>query len=231
MKSLIQLQTQALNNEKGAALVVVVLVLVAITAIAMTLLNVTTMEMNMASNFKFDKQGFVSTDTGIFGGAKFIRLLVNPPDYENNGSVVEIDEQDQEKAGCISYVDPNAGEANEATADELKQQVFDRILGYTDGDAYYHNPADSSEAENDAMDINFDHCLINAAVNIYPINSGGESGGGLEFGAGSEGLGGGNIGGVSKKWRMVSSGGDDAGNGNQTIRAVYRYMPGIPGGL
>ena len=62
-------------NQKGSVTVIALVVLVAITALGTTLINLGTLEQNMAANEKLQDADFLEADACIYATAKFLRHI------------------------------------------------------------------------------------------------------------------------------------------------------------
>lgn len=200
------------RNQSGSTILIVMIVLIAITALSLTMMTFTSQDVNMSGSYKFEKIAFYNGDSGIYGTPKFIRLIWP----EADPTLIA----DPTRAGCVQFL--NTTEADEAN------EIMNRIYAFEGRDATASlNDDIDAEESSDAADISMSGCNIPAEVNIITAAPEHMSGDGSEFGAGAEGLGGGIT--QMRKFRMVSTGSDDAGN-THTIRAIYRWV-NVPGGL
>jgi hypothetical protein len=201
-----------LHDQNGTVILTVMLVLIAVSALSLTMMNFSTVEVNMAGNYKFEKTAFYNGDSGIYGTPKFIRLVFpsgNP-----------VPEASPTQAGCVQFLN--------TTQTDGALEIMQRIYGFEGRDVTdAMNDTLANEEDPTAADISMNGCAIPADVNIIRMGGQQLSGGGVEFGAGAEGMGSGADRAVL--FRLVSTGRDDTGN-TQSIRALYRWVD-VPGGL
>ncbi|MEJ2158825.1 MAG: pilus assembly PilX N-terminal domain-containing protein [Desulfobacteraceae bacterium] len=87
-----------MNNEDGATLIIVMLVLVAVTALGITAMNISTTEVNLAGNDKWQKMGFYNADPGFHGTPSVIYPNLNP---ETEAPVAPADPNNAADEGCL----------------------------------------------------------------------------------------------------------------------------------
>ncbi|MDA8142187.1 MAG: pilus assembly PilX N-terminal domain-containing protein [Desulfobacteraceae bacterium] len=210
------------SNKNGSALIIVMVVLVAATALSMTMINFTSTESKMAAHYKFSKVAFFYGDSGIYGAAKFIRLQRSEGD--------PIAEQDPKKAGCVAYLNTSGSDSGK----EIRARLYGGFRGEVpDATESYNTPAAlvaNKDANSAAADISMSGCQIPASINVIYLGALGPqgSGGGAEFGTGSDGLGGG--GGDQPIGFRLTSTGKDSQNDTHSVRAIYLWRK-APGGL
>ena len=75
-------------DQKGSVTVIALVVLVAVTALAITLINLSNMEQDMATNEKNQDTDFNESDQCVYATAKYLRLLVDL-DAGTDGAIQE----------------------------------------------------------------------------------------------------------------------------------------------
>jgi hypothetical protein len=197
---------QIISSQDGAALIIVMLVLVAVTAVGLTAMNISTTEINLAGNDKWQKIGFYNSDPGLHGTPPVIAPNLNP---EVDAALPPADPDDPDDEGCIEYIN---------FADD-GQEGFHALL--------YLPKQDVEDNEFDTKDLSFRACEIEADIDVCPRGSLALSGGGVEFASRAEGTG---ASGSEGKIYLITSTGDGASNSTYTTRGHYRWVD-APGGL
>jgi Tfp pilus assembly protein PilX len=199
---------QTINSQDGATLIIVMLVLVAVTAVGITAMNISTTEVQLAGNDKWQKTGLYNADPGLHGTPSVIYPNLNP---ETMAPLPAANPDDPNDEGCLEYIN------------DLTPAGFQDIL-YSAKAA----PLSLSDIHNtDFKDISFRACNIDADIDVTPRGSRHLSGGGAEFASRSEGTG---VSGSEAKFYMITSTGDGAGNSSYTVRGHYRWTE-LGGGL
>ena len=193
-----------INNQDGATLIIVMLVLVVVTALGVTAMNISTTEVNLAGNDKWQKVGFYNADPGLHGSPSVIYPCLNP---ETETPVVAADPNDANDEGCLQYINGN-------TAADFFEILYEAK----------RDPEPNTVA---TKDISFRNCNIDADIDITPRGSQMLSGGGAEFASRAEGTG---VSGSEAKIYRITSTGDGASNSTLTVRGHYRWVE-IGGGL
>ncbi len=193
-----------MKNEDGATLIIVMLVLIAVTALGITAMNISTTEVNLAGNDKWQKTGLYNADPGLHGTPPVIYPCLNP---ETEAPLVAANPGDPNDDGCLEYI-------NGSTAAD-----FFNIL--------YEAKRDPEPNIPGSKDISFRNCDIAADIDITPRGSQQLSGGVAEFASRAEGTG---VSGSEAKVYRITSTGDGATNSNYTVRGHYRWVE-IGGGL
>ncbi|MGD9368658.1 MAG: pilus assembly PilX N-terminal domain-containing protein [Desulfobacteraceae bacterium] len=199
---------QTINSQDGAVLIIVMLVLIAVTAVGLTAMNISTTEVNLAGNDKWQKTGLYNADPGLHGTPSVIYPNLNP---ETMAPLPAANPGDPNDEGCLEYI-------NTLTASD-----FHDILYSAKTDPL--PVADINKFDN--KDISFRNCGVAADIDVTPRGSQQLSGGGVEFASRSEGTG---VSGSEAKLYMITSTGDGAGNSNYTVRGHYRWTE-LGGGL
>jgi Tfp pilus assembly protein PilX len=119
-------------------------------------------------------------------------------------SVLETEEGQQPNFANVTYLDANAN------------ALFRQLMGY---DTY-----------DNAKDLRYTIGGHNVDVDVQRSGQMAIVGGGTEFGSGAEGVGVGAAGGVAILYTMDSLGSGPVSS-QSNIGAVYRYIPGVAGGL
>jgi Tfp pilus assembly protein PilX len=199
---------QTINSQDGATLIIVMLVLIAVTAVGLTAMNISTTEVQLAGNDKWQKIGLYNADPGLHGTPSVIYPNLNP---ETMAPLSAADPNNPNNEGCLEYI-------NELTPEEFHDILYS-------AKAEPLSVADIHKTDN--KDISFRACGIDADIDVTPRGSMHLSGGGVEFASRSEGTG---VSGSEAKLYMITSTGDAAGNSNYTVRGHYRWTE-LGGGL
>jgi hypothetical protein len=194
---------QILTDQSGATLIIVVLVLVAVTAMGLTAITISTNEMNMAGNDKWQKVGFYNADSGVHGTP-----LVIAPVLDDNPLVEEGDPDALNNEACLQYL-PNEGSS--ADRQEKFRRMILRVVG----------PGGCDPNTPEEKDISFRACGVEADMDICPLGGRAISGSGVRFGASTEGLGVG-AGGKGMFYRIASTG-DGTGDSTYNVFSLYRW--------
>lgn len=189
-------------NDRGATLIIVMLVLVAVTALGLSAMNISTTEVNLAGNDKWQKTGFYNADPGVHGSPTVISPNLNP---EQDAPVAPA--ADDDPNGCLAYLNENAD------PNEFKQIVYMSKL----------QPNDPICQSND---ISFRKCNIDVDIDVCPQGSVALSGGGVEFMSRAEGLG---ASGSEGKLFLITGSGDGAGNSTYRVQGHYRWVEAAGG--
>ena len=193
------------REEKGSVIMVVVLILIAISALALTAINFSAMDVNMAASYKFDKEVFANADSCINGVPPYIDLL-----FPNAEPIKE----DDVRVGCVQFLN--------TSQPDTAREIMNRFYGFPgDVTAQYNTPA--LEGDSEAADISMEGCDIPCITNVDPKGGGHMSGGGVEFGVGAEGIGVGGMSGAAKQFRLIATGRDHQ-NVEYKVRAIYRWV-------
>jgi Tfp pilus assembly protein PilX len=187
-----------LKSQEGATLIIVMLVLTAVTAIGIVAMNISTTEVNLAGNDKWQKTGFYNGDPGLHGAPAVIYPNLNP---ETEAPLAPADPNDANDQGCLEYL-------NGITPTDFYNLL---LKGKSD-------PEDNVPA---SKDISFRNCDIEADIDICPRGSRQLSGGGVEFASRSEGTG---VSGSEAKIYRITSTGDGSNNSTYTVRGHYRWV-------
>jgi Tfp pilus assembly protein PilX len=193
------------NSQEGATLIIVLLVLVSLTALAITAMNISTTEINLAGNDKWQKTGLYNGDGGLHGTPSIIYPNLNP----------DTDAPLPAAPLAAANADPNT---------VTDQGCLEYINGMTPADFYTLVYAKKEDPEADTKankDISFRNCGIAADIDICPRGSQQLSGGGVEFASRSEGTG---ISGSEAKVYRITSTGDGSNNSTYTVRGHYRWV-------
>jgi Tfp pilus assembly protein PilX len=193
-----------IHSQDGATLIIVMLVLVAVTALGITAMNISTTEINLAGNDKWQKMGFYNADPGLHGTPSVIYPNLNPG---TEAPLQPADPNDQNDQRCLEYI-------NGTTPADFYNILYSAKA----------NPQPNTQVN---KDISFRNCNINADIDVTPRGSMMLSGGGAEFASRAEGVG--TSGSEAKLYRITSTG-DGASNSNYTVRGHYRWVE-IGGGL
>lgn len=189
------------SNQDGAALIIVMLVLVAVTAVGITANNISTTEINLAGNDKWQKTGFYNGDAGLFGTPLIISPNFNDDDFRT--PLQPADPNDPNDQGCLQYI-------NSMTPADFKKLVYE-----------IHTEADPNLPAN--KDISFRACDIDADIDIFPMRPIAIQGGGVEFASkGSEGTGA--SGSQGKPFGLTSTGDGASSNSTYTIFGTYLFV-------
>ena len=194
-----------ITSQEGAALIIVMLVLIAVTAVGLTAINISTTEINLAGNDKWQKVGFYNGDPGLHGAPPVIYPNLNP---EVDAPLPEADPGNLADKRCLNYINFVADGPTE----------FHDLL--------YGAKRDPEPNQPDTKDISFRACDINADIDVCPRGSSAISGGGIEFASRAEGLG---ASGSEGKLYLITSTGDGAQN-TYTVQGHYRWVE-ASGGL
>ncbi|MCP4745830.1 MAG: hypothetical protein GY874_06760 [Desulfobacteraceae bacterium] len=192
-----------INNEQGMTLIVAILILVAVTALGLTSINITTTEINLVGNDKFQKVGFYNGDSGVHGTPSVIAPLLN-----DEGPIAQAGSGDPDAAACLEYLN-YISPANPSA--EFEDMIF------------VHMGTAGCDANQLAYkDISFRACDVNADIDICPTEAKALSGGGTEFAANAEGLG---VGGGAKGnyFRITSTGDGASASTTYNVFGTYRW--------
>ncbi|MBI5550457.1 MAG: pilus assembly PilX N-terminal domain-containing protein [Desulfobacterales bacterium] len=214
---------QVTLNKNGSVTVIALVVLVAITALGTTLINLGTMEQNMAANEKFQDADFVEADACVYATAKFLRLTM---DLQTDKSAVRqgIPEGDPLAPGIV--YPPSSSLAD----------FYDRIIMGENQSFYEQDPDDGVIKVMFAEDLSYNPNMLPALADIRPLDEAPTRGSGAnQFAAGySAGIGlGGAGGGAFSNWFILICEGrslNDPDQGSRRVYARYRRVS-IAGGL
>jgi len=186
-----------IDNQNGTTLIIVMLVLIAVTAVGLTAMNISTTEVNLAGNDKWQKTGFYNADPGLHGTPSIIYPNLNEPE----GPLPAANPNDPNDEGCLAYI-------NGFTPISFQDLVQLTVM-----------PPPTTNTALD-KDISFRNCGIAADINVVPRGSWSMSGAGREFDSRAEGTG--VSGGEYKLYQIISTG-DGASNSNYTVSGHYRW--------
>jgi hypothetical protein len=192
-----------LQSEQGSVIIVALLVLFTLTLLGISATTTSTVELQIAANDQLHTIAFYNTECGIFATPK---LISNAIDILSEPPV---DTDDGSIAPGIEYL-PNDGSY-------VADTFFRQVIGY---DAY----------DGGTSDITFDSGGIPVEVDVERLGQQNIVGGGAEFASGSQGIGAGSTGGVAIFFGMDAAG-TGPRNSAANIRAEYRKVVGVPGGL
>jgi Tfp pilus assembly protein PilX len=190
-------------DQTGATLIIVVLVLLAVTALGLTAITISTNDLNMAGNDKWQRTGFYNADSGLHGTP-----LVIAPVFDNNPLVPEGDPGNPANTACLQYLDSSNG-----TKFETFSKKMLNIVGAGGCDQNLKT----------TKDIAFRACGIQADMDICPLGARESSGSGVRFGASTEGLGSG-AGGKGMYFRITATGDGSSVNSTYNVFGVYRWV-------
>ena len=195
---------RTIHNQDGGTLIIVMVVLLAVTGIGLTAMNISTTEVNLAGNDKWQKMGFYNADPALHGTPSAIYPCLN---LETEAPLPEANPGDPNDEGCLLYL-------NGTTPEQFKDILYEAK----------REPEANIQAN---KDITFRNCDIDADVDVTPRGSQMLSGGGVEFASRAEGTG---ASGSEAKIYRITSTGDGASNSNYTVRGHYRWVE-VGGGL
>jgi hypothetical protein len=210
-------------NQNGSVTVIALVVLVAITALGTTLVNLGTLEQNMAANEKFQDADFVEADACIYATAKFLRHLTDldngKPHYQKG-----IPEGDPLAPGIVY------------PPSQPDYLAFHQQMLRTEQDFYELDSGDGVTKVIFQEDLTFNPAMLPAMADIRPAEESANPGTAAnQFAAGySAGIGlGGAGGGAFSNWFILMCEGrglNDPVQGSRRVYARYRKVS-IPGGL
>jgi len=186
------------TSQDGSTLIIVMLVLIALMALGITSMNISTTEIKLAGNDKWQKTGLYNADPGLHGAPSIIFPNLNP---DTDAPVAPADPNNASDEGCLEYING------------LSPADFYNLL--------YSAKADPEPDVKTSKDISFRNCGIGADIDICPRGSQQLSGGGVEFASRSEGTG---VSGSEAKIYRITSTGDGASNSTYTVRGHYRWV-------
>lgn len=192
------------GNEEGSVMVIVVLIMVALTTIGISVMNTTTIEIQIAGNEKFHKMAFQNADSGIYTLPKVISACVE------GGS------EDITAAPMGILARSGTTWSSMGTAFGSDGTLYREIMGY---DAY--------DTDTDARMVIDDNPV---EVDVRRVRTETLAGGGAEFASGAEGLGSGSTGSSAIIFEEDSFG-EGPSNSFSNIGAFYRKVLDMPGGL
>ena len=202
-----KLSFSQLINEQGSVMVIALLMLSLLTIIGISAAKTTGIETQIAANEKFHKTAFYNADSGIYVSPKLISLCIDSG-------------EPQQGLSGIGYLDSSGDpDSSDSTLDDI---FYYEIMGYED---ILERPAHDS-----ANDMRFALGSHDVDVDVERTGQVSLAGGGSEFGSGSEGIGVGSAGGVALLFTMDSYG-DGPGSSQSNVKAEYRKVLGVPGGL
>jgi Tfp pilus assembly protein PilX len=188
------------SNEQGSVLVVALLMLVLLTLLGVSATSTTDIETQIAGNYKFQKMAFFNADNGVPVSAKLISRAMDSQTEPTGFNSVQYVKADDSKA--------SAGAAGDGT-------FLNAVMGY------------SNHAGNDVA-LTIGTNLTD--LDVTRLRAENIAGGGVEFGAGSEGVGSGaSAGGVAIFYDIDSTGNGPA-NSKSEIVANYRKVTSMSGG-
>jgi hypothetical protein len=185
------------SAEQGSVMIVALVMLVLLTIIGISATSTTNIETQIAGNDKFQKIAFYTADSGLPATAKLISEIMET--------------QVQTAYTAVAYLNPDGDP--DTTNTVLSQIMADpSTYVYDDGtpDLRFSLPGNNIAS----VDIQFDR--------REPI-----AGGGVEFAAGSEGVGTGTAGGGVAVFYVLESTGTGPGNSQSGIVASYRRVVGV----
>lgn len=212
-----------LNNEEGAILFTVVVFIIALTAAAVTLINLTTFELDMSRNYKCQQEAFFNGESGLFAMGKAISIMVDEgvisdanatgklggfalsqEAVDDTGDGVD-DMDDLIEKGTLDGIDEGTNEGEDANETALTKNTT--ILG-----ALAATRSDGSSVE----------ATLDADANWYFTDARNEKGGMMEFASGYEGTA--NKSGRSMYYRIISQGHGCGNTANYTVSGQYRHV-------
>jgi hypothetical protein len=179
------------SRQEGSALAIALLILVFLTILGLSGTTISTIEVQIAANDKFQRIAFYRADSGIYSTPKFIRETMEEGSNPTNSSITYL------QAGTDLF--------------------YRQIMGF---DTYDSGASD------------FAYVLSGTTIQVDVRRTRVEqiAGGGAEFGAGAEGVGGGTVGGVAIYYTIDSLGFGPA-SAISNLEGEYRLVPGVAGGL
>jgi Tfp pilus assembly protein PilX len=189
---------QTVTSQDGSTLIIVMLVLIALMALGITSINISTTEINLAGNDKWQKTGLYNADPGLSGAAVIIYPNLN---LDTDAPVAPADPNDASDEGCLEYING------------ITPMDFHNLL--------YSEKQDPEGDEKKYKDISFRNCGIDADIDVCPRGSIEIPGGAVEFASSAEGVG--VSGGRAKLYRITSTG-DGGSNSTYTVRGHYRWV-------
>ena len=211
-------------DQKGSVTVIALVVLVAVTVLGITLINLSTLEQNMAGNERTQDTDFLEADMCIYTTAKYLRKLVDL----NSGPEFQkfIPEGDPVAPGI--QLPPGV----------TAQGLGAKLTMQTDPDPFYEiDPADNVEKVVFTPDIGFNPAVLPATGDIRPEGTdtyrgtaANEFDGGYSAGIGLGGAGGGSF---IRLYTLICEGRGLTEPNTVRAKKVYaRYRKvNIPGGL
>lgn len=209
-----------LNNEEGAILVTVIVFIITLTAAAVTLINLTTFELDMTSNYKCQQEAFFNGESGLFAMGKAISIMVDEgtvTDANATGKLGGFALSEGAVTDGISDMDvlieggttDNIGEGTNLGADgnETALTKNTTIAG----------AISTSRTDGTSVDI-----ALNADINWYFTDVANEKGGMMEFASGYGGAAGKSS--RSMYYRIVSQGHGCGNTANYTVSGQYRHV-------
>jgi hypothetical protein len=202
-----------INDESGAMLIGVVLVLIAVTAIGVTVIKMSTFEMDISISEKCKEEARYNSESCTMSGAKLIKFIMTEASEEGFLGIPEGDSRVQ----GITYADPVSGGTKQ-------QELAMKILA-------------PDQTDNVCEDFTLTPAgtTMDAAANILPTGADANIGtaanrqiSGYSYGIGLGGAGGG---GFSNWFIVACRGGGCNQNGNHVSYTRYRRVPGIKGGF
>lgn len=198
-------RVDSFREEEGSVLVVALLILVFLTLIGLSASTTSELEIQVSGNEQAYRVAFYNADSGVYFTPKIIRPCIE------TGAMSGVTDPDS------GVTDPNSGLTTYNYLDTTPPDAFLRqVMGY---DAYDPYP-----------DIGYSLGGDGVGVDVRRIGARSMAGGGTEFSSGADGVGGGTTGGVAVIFEMISVG-QGPRNSQSQVRAQYRVVPGVAGGL
>lgn len=207
------LRKSLITDESGALMIGTLLVLIAVTAIGVTLITLSTFEIDMSTSEKCKEIARYNSESCTISGAKLIKMVATKATEEG---VLGIPEGDSRVQG-VTYADAQNGGTKES-------EFAMKVLGTGQNDNVCEDFTLSPAGTN-----------MDAAGNLLPMGADANMGtaanrqiSGYSYGVGLGGAGGG---GFTNWYILACRGGGCNSNGRHVSYTRYKRVPGVSGGF
>ncbi len=229
------LRANAYNNEKGSTLIMAIVVLAAVSVLGVTMITLSTNELDMATNEKVKQIAVYNCDSCTVSVNKLIRHIVD----QSNQGMIGVGTGPGTMAPGIAYAPADTGLSDEeefarkamfgldtGTCEDVAlspADIANAVNAASGGDLIIH--ADPTGATMSELDSAAD--IMNMTVGSVPGTAAQEFAAGYGHGLGEGGAGGG---GTEMKF-LIACRGLAPYSALHVNYSVYRKNPGIPGGF